>query len=137
MKKSEFVKIIKTAVRQELNESLPKIIAEMFASTPNTGPTDPVELVKEVLKTEQRVSPKKRKTPTKRYSKNEALNQVLNETVGGIPSEGPKVGDIPQHTDLNGQEVDVASLPDHVTAALTRNYSDVLKLVDQKRGKSA
>ena len=37
--------------------------------------------------------------------------------------------------DLSGNDVDIDALPDHVSNALTRNYSDVVKLVDQKRGK--
>ena len=69
----------------------------------------------------------------KKYSNNEALNQVLNETVGGIPQEGASVSSgSDQVTDFHGQAVDVEELPDHVSNALTRNYSDVLKLVDKK-----
>jgi hypothetical protein len=134
MKKLELVKIIRSAVRQELNASLPKIVAEILSSSLGPNESSPVELVKEALRTETKVSPVKKKPATKRYSNNEALNQVLNETVGGIPTEGPRVGEEPQLTDLQGQAVDADSLPDHLTAALTRNYSDVLKLVDKKRG---
>ena len=47
----------------------------------------------------------------------------------------PKVGDSQTVTDLQGNSVDVDELPDHLSRALTRNYSDVVKLVDKKRGK--
>ena len=137
MKKSELIKIIRTAVRQELTESLPKIVSEVLNQPVQPTETDPVELTKALLKNETSVPRIKKKKPQTRYSKNEALNQVLNETVGGIPSDGPRVdGGEPQMTDLNGQTVDVEALPDHVSNALTRNYSDVLKLVDKKRGKT-
>ena len=57
--------------------------------------------------------------------------------MGGIPHEGSMVsgGVAPatEFTDMNGQRVDVDSLPDHVSSALTRNYSDVLNLVDKKK----
>jgi len=36
--------------------------------------------------------------------------------------------------DFQGQVVDVEALPDHVSNALTRDYSAVLKAVDKKRG---
>ena len=137
MKKSELVKIIRTAVRQELTESLPRLVAEAMATTTASTETDPVELTKALLETESSTPRVQKKKSLKRFSKNEALNQVLNETVGGIPPEGPKVGDAPgQLTGHTGQVVDADSLPDHVTNALTRNYSDVLKLVDKKRGKT-
>ncbi len=133
MKKSELIKIIRTAVRQELNESLPRIVSELLAVSPSKKSIDPVGITKKVLKSENKVIPKKKK----RYSNNEALNQVLNETVGGVPQEGSTVmGSEGKMTDFNGQSINVKELPDHVSTALTRNYSDVLKLVDKKRGKT-
>ena len=91
---------------------------------------DPVKITKKLL--ENSATPTKKKL--KNYSKNEALNKVLNETVGGIPSE-TKGGEPNTMTDLNGNAVNVDELPDHLSNALTRNYSDVLNLVDKKRGK--
>ena len=41
-----------------------------------------------------------------------------------------------QITDFHGQEVDVDALPDHVSNALTRDYSELLNLVDKKKGGS-
>ena len=133
MKKSELINIIRNAVRAELNESLPKMLSEILKTEhiSNETVSDPVEITKKLLEGSTQAV----KKPTKRYSKNEALNKVLNETVGGIPSEGPKVGEPDTMTDLHGNSVDVNELPDHLSNALTRNYSDVLKLVDKKRGK--
>lgn len=135
MKKSELVKIIRTAVKQELRESLPKIVTELLLESDSNTKLDPLDLAKDALKKESKVARPKPRTEQKRYSSNEALNQVLNETVGGIPAEGPRVIEEHQTTDLQGQPVDVDALPEHVSHALTRNYSDVLKLVDKKRGK--
>lgn len=130
MKKNELIKLIRGAVKAELNESLPKMLSELIKT--ETIPSivdDPVEITKQILET----APSK-KAPTKRYSNNEALNKVLNETVGGIPVEGARVGNQQNFTDTSGNDVDIDALPDHVSKALTRNYSDVVKLVDQKRG---
>jgi hypothetical protein len=130
MKKNELIKLIRGAVRAELNESLPKMLSELIKieTTPSVI-NDSVETTKQILK-----NVPSKKVPTKRYSNNEALNKVLNETVGGIPTEGSRVGNQQTMTDLNGNDVDINALPDHVSSALTRNYSDVVKLVDQKRG---
>ena len=109
---------------------MPKLVKGLI--TENASKTsDPLEITQKVLKTD-----KKPKTKLKNYSKNEALNRVLNETVGGIPTEGSRAyseyGEPPM-TDLNGQEVDINELPDHVSSALTRNYSKLLNKVDEKK----
>jgi len=136
MKKNDLIKLIRSAVRAELNECLPKMLSEIVSTQAPIKKTksDPLELTKSVLENVQTEEVKPTK-PQKIFSKNEALNRVLNETVGGIPAEGSKVGNGNTMTDLQGNQVDVEALPDHLSNALTRNYSDVLKLVDKKRGK--
>jgi|TARA_A200000159_G_scaffold162347_2_gene186104 hypothetical protein len=136
MKKTELVNIIKQAVREELRSSLPELLSEIKTQT-NTQKikstkkreTDPVSLAKQVLKTEQTIKPQRT------FSKNEAINKILNETVGGIPQEGSNVssGMGQNFSDTNGNEVSLDALPDHVSNALTRNYSEVLNLVDKKK----
>jgi hypothetical protein len=132
MKKSELVKIIKTAVREELTASLPIVLSEIMQTEINlTKKTDPLELTKEILESSTSVQ----KPKLKKFSNNEALNKVLNETTGGIPSDGRKVGGGSYEnkmTDLHGNEVSIESLPDHVSSALTRNYSSLLNKVDEK-----
>ena len=136
MKKTELVNIIKQAVREELRSSLPELLSEIKAQTKTQKikstkkiETDPVSLAKKVLKTEQTIKPQRT------FSKNEAINKILNETVGGIPQEGSVVsnGMEQNFSDTNGNEVSLDALPDHVSNALTRNYSEVLKLVDKKK----
>jgi hypothetical protein len=132
MKKSELVKIIKTAVREELTASLPVVLSEIMQTEINlTKKKDPLELTKEILESGTSVQ----KPKLKKFSNNEALNKVLNETTGGIPSGGHKVGDglcENKMTDLQGNEVSIESLPDHVSSALTRNYSSLLSKVEEK-----
>ena len=134
MKKSELIKIIRVAVREELKSTLPSIIDEMTTRGTTSTKSDNTDIV-EVAK--QKIKTIRKSKPIKNYSKNVAINEILNETVGGIPQEGSLVSsseEINKFTDINGQQVDINALPDHLSSALTRNYSDVLKLVDKKKG---
>ena len=135
MKTTQLVKIIKDAVREELKSSLPKIIKEVIKSDGVSLTPDPVDITKRILKeqtVDAHVVPKKE---LKRFSKNEALNRVLNETVGGVPQEGSIAGPgTPETiTDFQGQEVDIDTLPEHVSTALTKDYSALLGAVDKKK----
>lgn len=133
MKKIELKNLIKEAVREELRSYLPKLISELGTKQINEKPTDIVEETKKSLLKVRKTETK----PLKSFSKNHAINQILNETVGGIPQEGSMVssGQEVSFSDTNGNQVDVNALPDHLSSALTRNYTDVMKLVDKKRGK--
>ena len=135
MKKQELVTIIRNAVKEELSVSLPKLLKEVLSTkeivSENTRDIDPVAVTKKAL------APKRKQT---QYSKNAAINKILNETKGGVPQEGTLVqGGLEQSrgfTDHQGQNINVEELPNHLSHALTRNYSDVMKLVDKKKGKS-
>tara|TARA_B100000242_G_C43046034_1_gene488270 strand:+ start:1000 stop:1407 length:408 start_codon:yes stop_codon:yes gene_type:complete len=133
MKKQELVSIIRKAVKEELSESLPLLLKEALSSNKivkeSKQKIDPVGLAKKALSSNK---------PQKQFTKNAAINKILNETVGGIPQEGGMVSNgmdqSDNFTNLNGENVNVEELPDHVSSALTRNYSDVLKLVEKKKG---
>ena len=129
MKKSELINIIRNAVREELKHSLPKIVNEIISNSNTTKQTDddPVDLVSEVLKT-NRSNNVKQKT----FTKNKLLNQVLNETIGGIPQEGSKVGDNQNFTDLNGQQVDIENLP-IMSQTHSHDYSKLMGAVNEKK----
>ena len=145
MKKQELITIIKTAVRQELKESLPKMIKEITKlheqRTPSIQESDPVKLAEAALRNSKQSSKvvvgNKKDKPKIAFTKNQALNEALNATVGGVPQEGSLVsgyGEQTSVTDFEGNQVDVDALPDHVSNALTKDYSQLLKLVDKKKG---
>jgi len=161
MKKQELIKIIETVVRKEVKKQMNEIFIKDNDSSSLT------ELVSAPTP-----KPKKVQKPKKevQYTSNEALNRVLNETVGGGVPQGDggyetmgggvfdssKINDIlVRETGLGNPEsvkekkreiaavdsikkagVNVDQVPDHVTNALTRDYSAVLKAIDQKKNNS-
>ncbi len=146
MTKKELVKIIQEAVRREVKKEVQKIFINE-QSTPK---------LESMIDT--KVSKPKPKTQIK-YTKDEALNKVLNETRGGIPQQGkeeyPTLGggvfDTNRMTEMLGygkteevqrdmvavdtmKKAGVTSeqVPEHVTNALTRDYSDLMKAMNKK-----
>lgn len=135
MKKEQLTNLIREAVRAELKSFLPNVLKELNTLTKQPkNNADLVEVTRKSLKKVRADKPIKSNTNYKTYSKNSAINDILNETVGGIPQEGGVSSGINEVKDFQGQVVDVEALPDHVSNALTRDYSAVLKAVDKKRG---
>lgn len=135
MKKEQLTNLIREAVRVELKSFLPKLLKELNTPTKQSNnSTDIVEVTRKSLSKVRTDTPTKSKKNYKTFSKNSAINDILNETVGGIPQEGGVSSGINEVKDFQGQTVDMDALPDHVSAALTRDYSAVLKAVDKKRG---
>ena len=156
MKKQELIKIIELVVRKEVKKQMNEIFikdndSSSLTELVSTPTPKPVQKPKEEVK----------------YTSNEALNKVLNETVGGVPQgEGgyetmgggvydtSKINDVlAGATGLGNTEgskeikreiaavdsikkagVNVDQVPDHVTDALTKDYSAVMKAIDQKKG---
>ena len=155
MKKQELIKIIELVVRKEVKKQMNEIFikdndSSSLTELVSTPTPKPVQKPKEEVK----------------YTSNEALNKVLNETVGGVPqgeggyeTMGGGVFDssrmnevLAKETGLGDTEtvkekkreiaavdtikkagVSVDQVPDHVTNALTKDYSKVMKAIDQKK----
>jgi hypothetical protein len=144
MTKQELQKIIQEAVRREVKKEIKKIF------------------IKEETNTQLKsVAPQKPKpNREKHFTKNKSLNKALNETVGLINSENQS-GDYPtlsggtfdssRMSELMGygrsEEVQrdmvavdtlqkagksLEEVPEHVTNALTRDYSGLMKAMDKK-----
>ncbi len=141
MTKKDLIKIIREAVRKEVKKEVQKIFM-------NETKTKTIE------------QPKQIKTSQKKFTDNKALNDVLNETVGLRTSEKqteeyPTLGggtfDSSKMAELMGygksDEVkrdmvaidtlkkagkSVNDVPEAVTQALTRDYSDLMKAINKK-----
>ena len=145
MTKKDLVKIIREVVKREVQKEVKKIfIKEQVSEEPTIEMKSIVEEPKEQVK----------------YTKNESLNKVLNETVGlsksqsqteAYPTLGGGTFDTNKMTELLGygkpEEVQrdmvaadtlrkagksVNDVPEHVTNALTRDYSDLMKAINKK-----
>lgn len=144
MKKNELVDIIRTIVKEEVNNALPQLLMEVLAEkiTQNSGAilesnktaaAVPEKKINLNVKFEEPIKPQQVQAP-KMFTKNPLLNQVLNETVGGVPVEEEVastsaldvIKTLPKEA-LN-ENKDVAA----VANALTRDYSKLLKAVDAK-----
>lgn len=141
MKKNELVDIIRTIVKEEVNNALPQLLMEVLAEkiTQNSGAilesnkTTSEKKINLNVKFEEPIKPQQVQAP-KMFTKNPLLNQVLNETVGGVPVEEEVastsaldvIKTLPKEA-LN-ENKDVAA----VANALTRDYSKLLKAVDAK-----
>jgi hypothetical protein len=136
--KEYIVKIVRNEVRTVIREEIRGYLSEAFAKPPN-------KLVSESTKTfiddSMDISEHVESVPTTpkkfvQYTKNPILNQILNETTGGVPQEGSLVSML----GATGRSITESTIPStapepvkKVAAALTRDYSSLLKAVEQKR----
>ena len=141
MKQGKLVSLIKEVVKQEVK----KQITDILINETNIPKTKPVV---------------KKKVKEQKFTDNPMLNQILNETAQQqeeYPTLGGGTFDTSRMTEMLGyggglgnkevkREVAAASTiqsagmnpeaaPEHLTNALTRDYSDLMKAIDKKKGK--
>ena len=97
MKKQELVEIIRTLVKEEVNSVLPQLLMEVLAEkitqnqsalleTSKSAASPSVVTKKPTIRVGLDAPLKQSPAPTlKTFSTKPNLNQVLNETVGGVP----------------------------------------------------
>ena len=97
MKKKELINIIERLVRKEVEKQVNEIFINegKKALANRSTKNDEVSSSLTQLAEQEYVQPKPKKKEFKEYTKNPALNKILNETVGGVPqgdSEYPTMG---------------------------------------------
>ena len=142
MKQGKLVSLIKEVVKQEVK----KQVTDILINETNIPKTKPVV--------------KRKKVEEKNYTDNPTLNKILNETAQQqeeYPTLGGGTFDSSRVTELLGyggglgnkevkREVAAASTlqsagmnpdtaPEHLKNALTRDYTDLVKAIDKKKGK--
>ena len=142
MKQGKLVSLIKEVVKQEVK----KQVTDILINETNIPKTKPAV--------------KKKKVKEQKFTDNVMLNQILNETAQQqeeYPTLGGGTFDSSRATELLGyggglgnkevkREVAAASTlqsagmnpdtaPEHLKNALTRDYTDLVKAIDKKKGK--
>ena len=142
MKKQELLEIIRTVVREEINNALPQYLMEVLAERITAQPViveekQPVQAFTQRKKPSVAFEVPIKKAPVqapRTFSSNPIFNQVLNETVGGIPDENsvsePSVIDTIKNLpkEVLAENKDVAA----VASAMTRDYSKLMRAIDAK-----
>ena len=87
MKKKELINIIERLVRKEVKKQVNEIFINegKKALASRSIVNDEVSSSLTQIAEQEYTQPKPKKKEFKEYTKNDALNKVLNETVGGIP----------------------------------------------------
>lgn len=149
MKTQELKEIIRSIVKEELERSLPSLIpnilGEMFSNKSKEIVNENTEPQKIVQKSISNTQPTIKKS-FKKYTNNDALNAVLNETVGGVPKEGSFVGLIGslQSEASNGFNINESvNIPPQITPVneeqskvlnvINRDFRKLMKAVDKKK----
>ena len=147
MKKKELIKILETLVRKEVKKQVNEIfISEGKKALANRSiQNDEVSSSLTQLAEQEYVQPKPKKKEFKEYTKNSALNKVLNETVGGIPQGDkgayPTMGGGAYTSErvselaggMNMQPAD-PNMPDFMKKAMSGHSAKVVKAIEKKHG---
>jgi len=139
---------VKSILKKELRSCLAEIILAEDAKKTKIREDAPIkmeEMLEESIKEEVVPEPPKKFV---KYTNNEVLNQILNETKGGIPREGQYVGLSEGFSNIGGDSsiinevVAPVKAPESAPAevkgvyqAMTRDYSKLMKAIDKKRNK--
>ena len=157
MNKLEFVKLIRETVSKEVRRTIKKELREILAPADNS-----VDTFNEGIKQSMQMHNQARNSqPQQKYSNDEMLNGILNETANDMKSyptagrpmtaadamggraslaaamglETPGATGQPSIQEMVPADKQGAPIPDAVSKALTRDYSGLMKAIDKKKNK--
>lgn len=140
---------VKAVLRNELRTCLAEILLTQDGKKSQLKETSSTKM-QDLIEQEQ-VEEQPTPTPKKfvKYTSNDVLNQILNETTGGVPREGQYVGlsegfsPIGSDRSVISDPVAPVQVPESapkevksVYQAMTRDYSKLMKAIDKKRNKA-
>ena len=148
MKTQELKEMIRSVIKEELQKTLPtlipNILSEILTGQNKNVVSEKLETPKVSQKLSENIQPAKK--TFKKYTNNDALNAVLNETVGGVPSEGSYVGlmgalrseslggaNINESVEIPQQITPVNEEQAKVLNVINRDFRKLLKAVDKKK----
>jgi len=131
MDTNKLLKAIQILIKEELKEQLPALIKEtvraevkkLIAEGKQSVKSQPIGLsmAKAILEDDTIIESVKEKVEQKQFSKNPIINQILNETRGGIPQ-----GDGGFRT-MNFGQGDMGSIAGRTAVADKMGYGDMIK----------
>ena len=131
MDTDKLLKAIQILIKEELKEQLPALIKEtvraevkkLIAEGKQSVKSQPIGLsmAKAILEDDTIIESVKEKVEQKQFSKNPIINQILNETRGGIPQ-----GDGGFRT-INFGQGDMGSIAGRTAVADKMGYGDMIK----------
>ena len=121
-----FSKEVINAKKQSSDSDLEQqILSELETMNESTVVEEPVKSVKKFVK----------------YSNNPMLNEILNQTTGGVPQEGSMVSMMGGYGGNNQEVITETNIPENAPApvkgvysAMNRDYRSLMKAVNNKRG---
>jgi len=118
----EVIKAKKKSSESDLEQ---QILSELETMNESTVVEEPVKSVKKFVK----------------YSNNPMLNEILNQTTGGVPQEGSMVSMMGGYGSNNQEVITETKVPENAPApvkgvysAMNRDYRSLMKAVNNKRG---
>ena len=118
----EVIKAKKKSSESDLEQ---QILSELETMNESTVVEEPVKSVKKFVK----------------YSNNPMLNEILNQTTGGVPQEGSMVSMMGGYGGNNQEVITETKIPENAPApvkgvysAMNRDYRSLMKAVNNKRG---
>lgn len=148
MKTQELKEMIRSVIKEELQKTLPtlipNILSEILTGQNKTVVSEKLETPKVSQKPSENIQPAKK--TFKKYTNNDVLNAVLNETVGGIPREGSYAGlmgalrseslgvaNINESVEIPQQITPVNEEQAKVLNVINRDFRKLMKAVDKKK----
>jgi hypothetical protein len=144
MKSNELKEIIRTVIREELDKTLPTLIPKVLTEI-LSGKQSNVIQSNQISKNSVQESVQKPKE-VKKYTNNPVLNEILNQTVVKIPSEGSIAGldstfksqafagmQMNETVETPQQAAPVTEEQGKVMNVLNRDFRSLMKAVDKKK----
>lgn len=129
---------VKNVLREELKTQLAEIL---LGNSGKSKQADYLEKSESIVEEAVNVSTQKPKKAVK-YTSNPVLNDILNETTGGVPQEGGMVSMMGGYGDTTREVITETKAPENspepvksVYSAMNRDYRSLMKAVDKKRSK--
>lgn len=143
-------KTVQQEIRNVLKEELKYQLTEILLGNQSKNNTNiSVSTESFIDKSESLVEEEIQEQPVKskkqvRYTSNPVLNEILNQTKGGVPRDGEMVGLIGDGFggNIGKEQINEVKAPENapepvktVYQAMTKDYRSLMKAVDKKRNK--